>query len=198
MLILGNLLYSLVDQFGVVSIVLIGCFVTGLGALKCIVRRYMADTTPVSLRTSVNAGFGMVVAAGSAMGPSMAIVLSKFEYTVALCPIGIVTLNGLTLPGYFMASLWLTFGIIVLATFEEPDREGLKEQKVLELKGGIPCSPSNMSVANNLNLNGASSCGGGGGGLQPIKHVGREQFESRWCIQLWWRWRWRWYPILQR
>ena len=104
----------------------------------------MADTTPVSLRTSVNAGFGMVVAAGSAMGPAMAIVLNRFEYTCYVKHLGLVTLNGLTLPGYFMACLWLTFFLIVVLTFEEPDREGLKEQKELEARGVLPFSPSNM------------------------------------------------------
>jgi len=146
MLILGNLLYSLADQFqGQVGIALFGRFISGLGAPKCIIRRYMADTTPVSLRTGVNAGFGMVVAAGSAMGPAMAIILNKFEYTVAIRPLGIVCFNGLTLPGYFMSCLWFTFGLIVLATFEEPDREGLKEQKEIEAKGGIRFSTSNVS-----------------------------------------------------
>jgi hypothetical protein len=144
MLITGNLMYSFADQFGVVWIALLGRFMAGLGAPKCIIRRYMADTTPVSLRTSVNAGFGMVVAAGSAMGPAMAIVLNRFEYTCYVKYLGLVTLNGLTLPGYFMACLWLTFFVIVVLTFEEPDREGLKEQKELEARGAIPFSPSNM------------------------------------------------------
>ena len=144
MLIAGNLTYSFADQFGVVWIALLGRFMAGLGAPKCIIRRYMADTTPVSLRTSVNAGFGMVVAAGSAMGPAMAIILNRFEYTCYVKHLGLVTLNGLTLPGYFMACLWFTFFMIVVLTFEEPDREGLKEQKELEARGAIPFSPSNM------------------------------------------------------
>jgi Sugar (and other) transporter len=149
MLIVGNLLYSLADQFGVVSIALIGRFIAGLGAPKCIIRRYMADTTPVSLRTSVNAGFGMVVAAGSAMGPAMAIVLNKIDYTLYVHPIGLVTLNGLTLPGYFMACLWLTFGIIVVATFEEPDRAGLKEQKEMEARGILHGSSASTVMSDN-------------------------------------------------
>ena len=66
-----------------------GRFIAGLGAPKCIIRRYMADTTPVSLRTSVNAGFGMVVAAGSAMGPAMDVILNKYEYTLAVPFLGI-------------------------------------------------------------------------------------------------------------
>lgn len=149
MLVTGNLMYSIADQFkGKVWIALVGRFISGLGAPKCIIRRYMADTTPVSLRTGVNAGFGMVVAAGSAMGPAMAIILNKFEYVGYFKPMGgLVCLNGLTLPGYFMATCWMTFGLIVLATFEEPDRAGLKEQKELEARGAIPCTPSNVSAS---------------------------------------------------
>ena len=135
--------YSIADQFSSFPMALAGRFVAGLGAPKCIIRRYMADTTPVSLRTSVNAGFGMVVAAGSAMGPAMAVLLNSYEYTVAIPHLGsygIVTLNGLTLPGYFMGALWITFGLIVLATFEEPRREGLQEQREMELKNATMLS----------------------------------------------------------
>eukprot|EP00977_Amphora_coffeiformis_P001520 scaffold296_cov102-Amphora_coffeaeformis.AAC.8 len=132
LLVCGNILYSIADQFSDIRIALLGRFITGLGAPKCIIRRYMADTTPVSLRTGVNALFGMVVAAGSAMGPAMAIILNSFEYTFVCHGLGLVTLNGLTLPGYFMATLWTTFTIIVLLTFEEPDRGGLEEQRLME------------------------------------------------------------------
>jgi Major Facilitator Superfamily len=189
MLILGNLMYSIADQFQQVWIALLGRFICGLGAPKCIIRRYMADTTPVSLRTSVNAGFGMVVAAGSAMGPAMAIVLNKIEYTTYVHGLGIVTLNGLTLPGYFMACLWLTFGVIVLLTFEEPDRQGLKEQQVLEARGAVPSSPSNVSASDaplktdeGSIFSGESSCAS-----QTMDHHARNYEDSnlpKWMIRI--------------
>ena len=132
LLLVGNLLYSLADQTRQVEYALLGRFISGLGAPKCIIRRFLADTTPLSLRTSVNASFGMVVAAGSAMGPAMAVLLAQIE-VVAIVPfVGFVTFNGLTMPGYFMAALWATFLVIVLLTFEEPNRDGLEEQKRLE------------------------------------------------------------------
>jgi Sugar (and other) transporter len=56
LLVVGNLVYSAGYKHGSIWYALIGRFMTGLGAPKCIVRRYMADTTPVALRTSVNAG----------------------------------------------------------------------------------------------------------------------------------------------
>lgn len=132
LLMLGNLVYSLSDVYQSLPMALMGRFISGLGAPKCIIRRFIADTTPMSLRTGVNAGFGMVVAAGSAMGPAMAVILNQFE-TVARFPgYSPIYLNGLTLPGYFMAALWGTFTVIVLTTFDEPDRQGLKEQKAME------------------------------------------------------------------
>lgn len=139
-LVIGNLIYSFADVFRSFPMALCGRFVTGLGAPKCIIRRYMADTTPVSLRTGVNAGFGMVVAAGSAMGPAMAVLVSRMELTIWIPRFAYVTFNGLTLPGYVMAAFWLTFAVIVVATFEEPDREGLKEQKEMEEKADITTS----------------------------------------------------------
>lgn len=147
LMMVGNIVYSSADVFGSFEMALAGRFISGLGAPKCIIRRYIADTTPVSLRTGVNAGFGMVVAAGSAMGPAMAILLNKYELTVAIPHVAIVTLNGLTLPGYFCAALWFTYMMIVIATFEEPNREGLHEQKALEEKGAIPCVPTMLSDA---------------------------------------------------
>lgn len=146
-LIVGNLVYSFADIVHDVRFALAGRFIAGLGAPKCIIRRYMADTTPVSLRTSVNAAFGMVVAAGSAMGPAMAILLNSVEYEFYkdeedATPY--VILDGLTLPGYFMAVLWLTFGIIVFMTFDEPNiREGLVEQQ--ELEAASQCSQSSAN-----------------------------------------------------
>jgi len=142
LLMIGNFIYSFADQFQMIWIALLGRFISGLGAPKCIIRRYIADTTTLSVRTSVNAGFGMVVAAGSAMGPAMAVLLNEFEYTFAAPVVGIVTLNGLTLPGYFMSCMWFFFTLVVLLTFEEPDRLGLKEQKMLELQGAISDTPA--------------------------------------------------------
>ena len=132
LLLMGNVVYSLADQVRSVELALLGRFLAGLGAPKCIIRRYMADTTPLSLRTSVNALFGMVVAAGSAMGPAMAVLLNKFETNMVLPVLGSVAFNGLTMPGYLMAALWTTFLVIVVLTFEEPNRDGLEEQKRLE------------------------------------------------------------------
>lgn len=134
MLIIGNLLYASAYNLQDIKFALIGRFFVGLGAPKVIVRRYMADTTPVRLRTSVNAGFGMVVAVGSAMGPATAIWLSTTFFKKDLPLVGTIFFNGLTGPGYFMAMLWTCFTIVAVITFHEPNRQGLAEQKRLERK----------------------------------------------------------------
>ena len=131
LLIGGNILYSSAFNFKSIEMALAGRFLTGLGGPKCIVRRYMADTTSLNLRTSVNAGFGMVVAAGSALGPGCAILLNHLDFAIPI-PNGEIWFNGMTGPGYFMALLWTIFSISVFIIFQEPDRSGLEEQKTKE------------------------------------------------------------------
>ena len=127
---------------------LVGRFMTGLGGPKCIIRRYMADTTTMQQRTSVNALFGMVVAAGSALGPGCAILLNRLDFVIKLpvmfhglirkdggpgdddVDVGVVSLfvNGMTGPGWFMAGLWSVFTICFLSMFREIPRVGLQQQ----------------------------------------------------------------------
>jgi Major Facilitator Superfamily len=134
LLILGNLLYASAYNFRSIHVALAGRFLTGLGAPKVLVRRYMADTTPIHLRTGVNAGFGMVVALGSALGPATAIFLNNLHFKRHIPFVGTMFFNGLTGPGYFMAALWICFTLVAVVTFREPNRQGLAEQKMLEEK----------------------------------------------------------------
>jgi uncharacterized membrane protein len=145
LLILGNLLYASAYNFQSIEVALAGRFLTGLGAPKVIVRRYMADTTPVSLRTGVNAGFGMVVAVGSALGPATAIWLSHVHMQHHIPFVGSIIVNGLTGPGYFMAVLWICFTIIVVIFFGEPNRQGLAEQKKMEEQDNALLSSGNLT-----------------------------------------------------
>ena len=144
LLLSGNIIYSAAFNYKSIEMALAGRFLTGLGGPKCIIRRYMADTTSLSLRTSVNAGFGMVVAAGSALGPGCAILLSKLNFAVSI-PNGEIWLNGMTGPGYFMALLWTMFSIALYADFKEPERVGLEEQKRLEVSSSSPKSEKSIS-----------------------------------------------------
>jgi hypothetical protein len=105
LMVTGNIIYSSAFNHKSLTMALIGRFLTGLGGPKMIVRRYMADTTSESNRTSVNALFGMVVATGSALGPGCAIMLSNFEFIVFLPGGSELWFNSMTGPGWFMATL---------------------------------------------------------------------------------------------
>ena len=154
LLILGNLLYASAYNLRRIEVALAGRFLVGLGAPKVIVRRYMADTTPVSLRTSVNAAFGMVVAVGSAFGPATAIWLNGIFWKREIPFLGTLMFNGLTGPGYLMTTLWVVYTTIVLITFGEPKRQGLEEQKRMERK--TPLLPANSNSASG-HVDGATS-----------------------------------------
>jgi Sugar (and other) transporter len=132
----GNIIYSAAFNFRSLPMALAGRFMTGLGGPKCIIRRYLADTTSLNIRTSVNALFGMVVAAGSALGPGCAILLNKLDFSVPLGDKADIVVNGMTGPGWFMASLWTLFALLLWCGFREQDRIGLEEQKQKEGGGG--------------------------------------------------------------
>jgi hypothetical protein len=95
-LIVGNIMYASALKSESIVVALGGRFLTGLGGPKCIVRRYMADTVPISSRTSVSAAFGMAVAVGSALGPAAAILVDEFEFTFNLPFLGEQYFNGMT------------------------------------------------------------------------------------------------------
>lgn len=135
LMVIGNIIYASALNYQSLAMALIGRFLTGLGGPKMIVRRYMADTTSVSIRTSVNAGFGMVVAAGSALGPGCAILLSNFNFAIQLPYGSKIYFNSMTGPGWFMAILWSVFSIALFCGFQEQERIGLTEKLAQEMLG---------------------------------------------------------------
>jgi hypothetical protein len=92
----GNIVYASALKYNSVWVALVGRFMTGLGAPKCIIRRFMADTTPVAMRTSVNAAFAMAIAVGSALGPATAIFLNRFDFIGWVPGYGMFLVNGMT------------------------------------------------------------------------------------------------------
>ncbi|OEU14455.1 MFS general substrate transporter [Fragilariopsis cylindrus CCMP1102] len=125
----GNIVYSSAFNYKSLSMALIGRFMTGLGGPKMIVRRYIADTTCLSIRTSVNALLGMVIAAGSALGPGCAIMLSNFDFIITIPRTNTeLWFNAMTGPGWFMAVMWSIFSVTLWWGFQEQERIGLKEK----------------------------------------------------------------------
>ena len=68
------------------------------------------------------------------MGPAAAILVKDWNSEFRLPIVGAVIVNGMTGPGYLMAMIWTVYTTIVFLTFVEPNRAGLAEQKLLEMK----------------------------------------------------------------
>mmetsp|Transcript_6237 Transcript_6237/g.7663 ORF Transcript_6237/g.7663 Transcript_6237/m.7663 type:complete len:827 (+) Transcript_6237:119-2599(+) len=132
LMVIGNFLYANAYTYGSMKMCLIGRAITGLGAPRIINRRYVADATPFSLRTAASAAFAMATALGSALGPGMAILLDQFDFEFYVPVIGKQTFNGMTGPGYFMAVCWFINTVLIVMTFEEPNRSGLDELRERE------------------------------------------------------------------
>ena len=139
LLVSGNVLYASALRAGSIGMALGGRFLTGLGGPRSMNRRYIADTTPVASRTAVNAAFGTATAMGAALGPAAAVLLDRVDFEFGLPLYGTAVFNGMTGPGYLMSALWLVFAAVLAATFEEPERTGLEEQRRREEKEAEAC-----------------------------------------------------------
>jgi len=130
LMMVGNFMYGAAYAWGrSMPICLIGRAITGLGAPRVINRRYIADSTPFSLRTAASAAFAMATAVGAAMGPGMAILLDMIEFEFYLPLLGKHYFNGMTGPGYFMCLCWGIYLFCALIWLKEPSRSGIEELK---------------------------------------------------------------------
>lgn len=144
---MGNMIYSVAYEFRSIPMCLVGRVFVGLGAPRVVNRRYVADATPFSLRSAASSTFAMVTALGAATGPFAAIILDMFEFEFHLPFLGIQKFNGMTGPGFFMASLWLLYIFGALFFFREPTRSGIDELKQREdLQSGGSRSPGSEST----------------------------------------------------
>ena len=132
LMVIGNLLYASAYSYKSLELCLIGRAICGLGAPRVINRRYVADATPFSLRTAASSAFAMATALGAALGPGMAIVLNLYDFEFSLPLFGKQYFNGMTGPGYFMAVSWLVYTLLVIFSFQEPNRSGLEELRERE------------------------------------------------------------------
>jgi len=115
LLVIGNLLYGLAWDSEITSLILIGRFVTGLGGCRAVNRRYIADNISVENRTKASAAFVAAGALGMACGPLMASFFSGMNTFL----FG-VTLNEMTSPAFFMAFVWVLYGVVLALLFKEP------------------------------------------------------------------------------
>jgi len=115
LLIAGNMLYGLALEFDALWMALLGRVLIGLGGARGINRRYIADTVPFQSRTFFSSAFVAVGAVGMAFGPVCAAFLNQIDFQI-----GVVKVNGMTGPGWFMFSLWVIVGIVIVFKFKDP------------------------------------------------------------------------------
>ncbi|XP_019097042.1 PREDICTED: SPX domain-containing membrane protein At4g22990-like [Camelina sativa] len=122
-LIFGNAFYALAYDMNSIVLLLLGRLFCGLGSARVINRRYISDCVPLKLRMKASAGFVSASALGMACGPALACF---FQTNFKICNL---TFNENTLPGWFMASAWLVFLLLLWIYFKEPEREDVVPQK---------------------------------------------------------------------
>jgi hypothetical protein len=166
----GNLVYATAYRRNSITMALCGRFMTGLGGPRSMNRRYIADTTPLMYRTSVNAAFGTATAMGAALGPATAIMIDGVDWQFDIPLYGTVYFNGMTGPGFIMCGLWMMFTLVLALTFEEPERSGLEEQKRKEM---AQARASAMGVPASLEM---SKVGGGASKPDALATAGSNEF----------------------
>lgn len=171
LLVSGNLLYASAYRRNSITMALCGRFLTGLGGPRSMNRRYIADTTPLAYRTSVNAAFGTATAMGAALGPATAIMIDGVELEFNLPLYGTVYFNAMTGPGFIMGGLWILFTLLLACTFEEPERSGLEEQKRKEMKAIQASALSSPVTMEMSNLEAPSK--------SNLNHTGSDEFVSQ-------------------
>ncbi|CAM9557712.1 unnamed protein product [Phaeothamnion confervicola] len=150
----GNFLYGLALSYDAFWMVLLGRLLIGLGGARGVNRRYIADTIPLEQRTYFSAAFVAVGAVGMAFGPFVAAVLAQFEFNV-----GILIMNGMTSPGWFMFVSWSFLGLLTLCFFKEP------EYRFRPLAKPLAATKRKVTPPPSTRSSGRSSGGGSGTGF---------------------------------
>lgn len=113
---LGNLVLALSYDSKSLKLLYVARLVTGVGAARCISRRYIADFVAKSNRTAASAAFVGSSALGMALGPLMARIFQEFPSRRWHG----VTLDPITMGAWTMTVLWLLFLVVTLLFFEDP------------------------------------------------------------------------------
>ncbi|KAK9838252.1 hypothetical protein WJX81_000293 [Elliptochloris bilobata] len=147
----GNLAYSLSWDARALWLLVLARLMTGLGSARAVNRSYIALFVPRAERTSASALFVSLSAIGMALGPLLALPLSRFPELTAFG----LTFNKLTMGGWTMNVAWLIFLLVAGFLFEEPKRSEMPplpnmdaiDQPLLAAEAGDPikAAPDNDS-----------------------------------------------------
>ncbi|CAN1332396.1 SPX domain-containing membrane protein At4g22990 [Linum perenne] len=130
MLLVGNTMYALAYDLNSISILLIGRLFCGLGSARAVNRRYISDCVPLKFRMQASVGFVSASALGMASGPALACL---FQTNFKICNL---TFNEATLPGWFMAFLWLLYLSWLWFSFREPPTPVTNVRVVQQVNAG--------------------------------------------------------------
>ena len=146
---IGNLIYAFALPCNSLTMVLLGRLMTGFGSARAINRRYIADYYNIEQRTAGMADFVSASAAGMAVGPGLAALLSFVAPTGKSNAGRIWTVE--TSPGYVMFILWVIYLCGNILFFEEPDRMQkifAKEEKVQQGESRTPDERTPLTSSN--------------------------------------------------
>lgn len=112
----GNLILALSYDSKSLPLLYVARLVTGIGAARCISRRYIADFVAKRNRTAASAAFVGSSALGMALGPLMARIFQEFPSRQWHG----VTFDPITMGAWTMTGLWIVFLVVTLFFFEDP------------------------------------------------------------------------------
>eukprot|EP00127_Corallochytrium_limacisporum_P007340 Clim_evm27s247 gene=Clim_evmTU27s247 len=127
----GNIVYSMARPFGSIWMVLAGRLLCGFGGARAVNRRFITDEVPLRARVKACSQFVTASALGVSVGPLVAAVLGYMPDFEVLG----VSFDKATAPGWFMALMWLCYGLTTSILFNEPKHMIEKaERKALGLE----------------------------------------------------------------
>ena len=118
----GNLIYGMALQCNKSWMLLLGRFLTGLGAPRGIARRYISDHVSLKHRTLASSHFVTAGALGLAFGPfiSSMVTITEVDVVFSWNQTVLVHFLDITAPGWIMFLLWFISLLLVWLMFEEP------------------------------------------------------------------------------
>ena len=130
--VVGNLYYAIALQCQSPWMLVIGRFMVGLGAIRGVTRRYIADTVPIKRRTMAANDFVNSGAMGLVAGPLCSTIITIYitkPYILTFNNVVYINFQAVTAPGWIMFTLWSIASVAAFMLFKEPSRKILERSK---------------------------------------------------------------------
>eukprot|EP01016_Furgasonia_blochmanni_P057127 TRINITY_DN9862_c0_g3_i1.p1 TRINITY_DN9862_c0_g3~~TRINITY_DN9862_c0_g3_i1.p1 ORF type:complete len:709 (+),score=161.53 TRINITY_DN9862_c0_g3_i1:174-2300(+) len=130
---LGNFFYSIADEFGSISLLILGRLLIGVGGARVLARKYIAFNIAEYAKTKYSSYFVLFSALGMTVGPGLALVLG---FGPELELFGFL-LHEYVYVSWIMFFGWIIFGVLFFKYFKEPkkiNKGGAKVNKDQEMQ----------------------------------------------------------------